>query len=494
MLKKLQKKIKKRIKIEGKTAELYCYLSKAKLYSENYKSSLRYAKKALKISPDYIYAKVRLILAYAKLQEEKKAYLLIDELFKEKEHNLLTYYSCFIALINLNNDNERLNNLAGFIAKKKFIPENKPEYDLKIETNLWSRKYKTAEKYILEAEEKGFADTQSYNYISYIYYIQKKYKKSLIFAERAIQTNNKDNYAYYCSGWAAYKLKEYDKALEYLKKAHKYKCKFSDIYNGIAFIYINKNDYENSLKYTKKIDKKLNPYNEYGKFYYNKNKDTKALKNFLAAEKTGFKDSHMFSQISYILACKGRNKKSLEYANKALLMDRNNEYAHYRKGFALYKQEDYKNAKKSFLQAEELNYNDNWDMFLKMSYIYSIEDDYKTSLKYANKALILKPDNGFAHYRKGYALFFGEKYKQAAKCFIKAEELGYTTEDMVSKLAYLFYTERNYSKSLSYINKALLLNKDNSLYYYIKAEVLTYLGKREAATKCYNKALLLESN
>ena len=61
-------------------------------------------------------------------------------------------------------------------------------------------------------------------------------------------------------------------------------------------------------------------------------------------------------------------------------------------------------------------------------------------------------------------------------------------------LSYIFYIENNFKKAHSYINKALLLCKDDSTIYYLKAGILASIGKEKEAVNYYQKALTLEEN
>ena len=74
--------INKTIEEKGETAELLCYLSKAYMFLNNNEESLKYAQKALSLDKNYLYAKARIMLAYAKLNNETKALEIFNELNK----------------------------------------------------------------------------------------------------------------------------------------------------------------------------------------------------------------------------------------------------------------------------------------------------------------------------------------------------------------------------------------------------------------------------
>ena len=228
-------------------------------------------------------------------------------------------------------------------------------------------------------------------------------------------------------------------------------------------------------------------------FYNQKNYD-KALNDLLMAESVGYKDDFIYTRLSFLYENKKDYEKSLNYANKAIINNSKDGFAHYRKGIALYNMKDYINAKKSFLQAEKLNYIHSGNMFEKLSFIFTIENNYKQAINYANKAIILNSKNAYAYYRKGYALFYSQKFSKSKESFVKSDKLGFLNYNLFSMLSYLFYIENNFSKAHSYINKALLLCKDDSTIYYLKAGILASIGKEKEAVNYYQKALTLEEN
>ena len=136
-------KIKHKLKEQESKAELYCYFSKAYLYKGKYKGSLKYAKLAEKINPDYLYAKARIIFALSKLKANKEdIFELVNSLFKKNKPDILTTYVCFVAIARNYTDDK----IASILAKKTFNliknPQNAFEYKAKIESALFLKKYK----------------------------------------------------------------------------------------------------------------------------------------------------------------------------------------------------------------------------------------------------------------------------------------------------------------------------------------------------------------
>ena len=488
-------KIKNSLKEQESKAELYCYLSKAYLYKGKYKAALKYAKLAEKTNPEYLYAKARSIIALSKLNANKEdIFKLVNSLFKKNKPDILTTYVCFVAIAKNYTDEK----IASILAKKTFNliknPQNAFEYRAKIESALFLKKYRISNKLIKEAEINNYLDLYSYQVISYLYCYNKKYKECIINSNKAILRNPESGYSYFLIGNAFYKQKKYKEVINYLKLAEKYKYKSKYLNLMLAYSYLEENDYKNSLKYTQKVKKDANPFYERGTMFYNQKNYDKALNDLLMAESGGYKDDFIYTRLSFLYANKKDYEKSLNYANKAIINNSKDSYAHYRNGIALYNMKDYINAKKSFLQAEKLNYINSGNMFEKLSFIFTIENNYKQAINYANKAIIINSQNAYAYYQKGYALFYSQKFSKSKESFVKSDKLGFLNYNLFSMLSYLFYIENNFSKAHSYINKALLLCKDDSTIYYLKAGILASIGKEKEAVNYYQKALTLEEN
>ena len=488
-------KIKNSLKEQESKAELYCYLSKAYLYKGKYKAALKYAKLAEKTNPEYLYAKARSIIALSKLNANKEdIFKLVNSLFKKNKPDILTTYVCFVAIAKNYTDEK----IASILAKKTFNliknPQNAFEYRAKIESALFLKKYRISNKLIKEAEINNYLDLYSYQVISYLYCYNKKYKECIINSNKAILRNPESGYSYFLIGNAFYKQKKYKEVINYLKLAEKYKYKSKYLNLMLAYSYLEENDYKNSLKYTQKVKKDANPFYERGTMFYNQKNYDKALNDLLMAESGGYKDDFIYTRLSFLYANKKDYEKSLNYANKAIINNSKDSYAHYRKGIALYNMKDYINAKKSFLQAEKLNYINSGNMFEKLSFIFTIENNYKQAINYANKAIIINSQNAYAYYQKDYALFYSQKFSKSKESFVKSDKLGFLNYNLFSMLSYLFYIENNFSKAHSYINKALLLCKDDSTIYYLKAGILASIGKEKEAVNYYQKALTLEKN
>lgn len=507
-------------------AQNYALLSKAYSYLDEFEKSLEYAILSIKKDPEYAYGYARTAYAYAGLKNKKLAlkYSKITESLANENYyilNLLAIVECkldlkvensqiFEKIINLNINEPFYFIVQGYcyITLKKYalalkstkkanktIKNDPLLYNLIAQIYYHTNNYKRALKYFLKAKEAGY-NTYNVNYnLAFIYNHNKDTETAFEYANIAINLDNDDGNANYRKGWILGTLCKYDEALKYLLKAEKQGFVSYGIYERIAYLYVNKKNYIKSLQY---LDKALskNKKSNYGNYLkgwilYEKERYNDAQKFLLKAEKYGCKYCDLFAKLSYIFCIEKEYKTSLEYANKALLIDSNNAYANYRKGWALYKLTQYDKAKEYLLKAEKLGYK-YYDLFTKLSYIYSVKDNDKNSLKYANKALLMKKDDDYANYRKGWAFYKLEQNDEAIKYFLIAEQLGHKHCSLFYALASMYLNKNELNTALKYANKALLVDNNDAYSNCLEGVILYELGKKKEALKYLIKAKKLK--
>ena len=327
--------------------------------------------------------------------------------------------------------------------------------------------------------------------LSRYYNVKKKdYQKALEYAEKAISTDKNYGYAYFRKGAILYSLNKFEEAHIFLRKSKKLGYSNYELFGVLSHVLSKQDDFQQALIYANKAisynEKYANGYFVKGiSEYYLKDKEN-ALKSFFLAKKLGCKNGSLYEFISYILYEKNEYGKALKYLSKAIKAQPDNSKLYCLEGYILYELDKDAEAKEQLLKAEELGYKHD-DLYCKLSYIYSMEKDYKTSLQYADKAILVNPADDFAYHRKGYALLYMEKFKEAKKYYLKAEQLGYQYEGMFMHLAGLFCLESDFNTALSYINKAIIKRSNDIDYYSLKAEILLNLGKQKEAEKCYKK-------
>ena len=415
--------ITKQLRKSTNKAELYCYLSKAFLFLENNEKSLKYARKAIKINPKYLYAQARIAFARVKLNQDNTAIKIIDTTYRKmKRNDFLTGTLCFLVLLYVHRENHIFKNFCKKYCSILFRPKNKYEYEIKIIALIFSKKFKQAEKLIKKIEELGICTSEFYCYLSSAYYHFGEFEISLEYAQKAIKTNSTNGYYHEREGWALYKLKR-----------------------------------------------------------------NEALTSFLKAEELGEKSVGLYSVIADLYYMSGEYKMAIKYANKVILLEPLDYDGYFAKGTILYELLEYKHALKYLEKAEELGCN-YIDIYSKIAYIHAFNENYQKSYEYINKLILIDRNNSYAYYLKGWILFNMEEYEKAKKNFLIAEEKGFNGSDLYQCLGYIFYISNENEKALEYINKSIILNKNDAYSYNLKGSILLNLGRKEDAEKCFKKS------
>ena len=420
------KTIIKQLRKSTNKAELYCYLSKAFLFLENNEKSLKYARKAIKLDPKYLYAQARIAFARVKLNQDNTAIRIIDITYRKmKKNDFLTGTICFLVLLYVQRENYIFKNFCKKYCSIFFRPKNKYEYEIKIIALIFSKKFKQAEKLIKKIEELGICDSEFYRFLSSAYYHFWEFEIALQYAQKAIKANDTNGYYHEREGWALYKLKR-NEALTSFLKAEELGEKSLGLYSVIADLYYMSGEYKKAIKYANKIillePQHYDGYFAKGTILYELLEYKHALKYLEKAEELGCNYIDLYSKIAYIHAFNEHYKKSYEYINKLILIDRDNSYAYYLKGWILFNMEDYEKAKKNLLKAEDAGFN-GADLYQCLGYIFYISNENEKALEYINKSLILNKNDAYSYDLKGSILLNLGKTEDANKCFKKSAEL-----------------------------------------------------------------------
>ena len=133
-------------------------------------------------------------------------------------------------------------------------------------------------------------------------------------------------------------------------------------------------------------------------------------------------------------------------------------------------------------------------MYALMSYSYWRLNNQSQELKYANKAVLLSPNNSFCHYRRGFCLYNLGRYDDALKAFKETERLKFDVFDYYELIAYIYSLNNNYEEALKYLNKQLLTRNSYSGLYMTKAYILEAMGHINEANKNWEKYYTLSSH
>jgi len=541
------------------TAEQCAYLSKAYIFSEvdgRLKKAVKYAKKSVKLNPEYAYGYVRLAFAFGKEGKKKeclkslelaekfaadnwlvqvflcclynytgddeKSEFYLNKLIEVDENSAAywynlgfiyyakspeeydkalyyfkkagTYkdrYNLYYKMMESYGEQEDVENAVKYLEKCLKIKENEDLLERRIQCYIYKEDFDEAIKFSREYYRKDFDKRQAIIFLGLIAKRKGEYNKALKYLRFADYTREPNKYLYELTAEVYEAKKDYRSAIDFYKKALKFDKYDDDIFLSISYDYSMLDEYKLADKYAD-LAIELNGKSAYS--YYRKGNIMIAVERYdEAAEafKTGIElepdDVDYYHSLSYCYSKNGKIELSLEYANRALLLDKDDSYSYFRKAWALQEMGKYNEAIEFYHKCieKETTYV---DAYANISYCYSKLEDFKKSILYANKAIMVNKDYAYSHYRKAWALHNLGKYDEAIDDYFEAIEL-----DPGDVYNYLGITgvfldkQENYS-ALEFANKAIMLDRSCGNAYYYKSVALSNLGKKLEAEKVYAKA------
>ena len=312
---------------------------------------------------------------------------------------------------------------------------------------------------------------------------------------RVKNTQTKKGYALYNEGLCFYRQDKDSMALKKFLKAEECGYESSDMFSTMARIYGMMGEYDKVKEYAQKaidIDSDYGfPYFMMGGAYSEEKDYENTLKYYLLAEEKGYDDDIiMFREIADTYSKIDGNHflKQLEYATKAIALDKTNAFSRYWKGWMYFKHGDYGHALKYYLKSEDMGYSD-YNLYYEISYCYSMLGQLKNAIEYANKCIFMDKEDSFGYYRKGFAYFMADDLKKAEKFLLMAEEKNCEESDMYSRLAFIYQTRDDFDKAVEYASKAIKKDKNDIDGYAIMGNIYASLKKDyKTALKYYKKA------
>jgi len=152
-------------------------------------------------------------------------------------------------------------------------------------------------------------------------------------------------------------------------------------------------------------------------------------------------------------------------------------------------------------------YNDALNIYNQIIEIYPEEADvweykgetlrnlekYEDALEAYDKAIQLNPEYDFAWNNKGIVLDIKEQYNEAIACFERAFALNPENYIAWSNIANVLLHQEKYESALIHCEKVLAANPNCRNALIFKGDSYQNLEKYELANKCYDDALLIES-
>ena len=358
-----------------------------------YEEAISYLRKKYKLDKpeDKISTLALLIYNYSELPNPNKTEKIINFALSKFEPDYPLYY--VIASFYENNDNY----------------ENAISY------------YKLMEKF----EENR---STTYASLSYCYSELEDYSPALIYADKAIEANPEDSYAHYRKGRLLVKLKNYEDAIASFMHSIDYDKTDVDSFQWISYCYSMLKNYDKSLEFANRaiLINKEDCYSYFRKAwaYQEMGRYQEAINFYQQCIERDDKYVDAYLNISYIYSKLKDNKQSLLYANKALLLNKDYAYAHYRKAWALQESGRMEEAIDGYSKAIELDPTDIYN-YLGIACISLNNQENAAALLYANKAIFIDRNCGGAYYYKSLALSNLGKPKEAEAAYAKALSLGY---------------------------------------------------------------------
>lgn len=302
---------------------------------------------------------------------------------------------------------------------------------------------------------------------------------------------------YYTKACVYYNLEEYEKGLENMLKAGE--LGYSNVYDmnlQLADLYFMLGDYKNALKHAqiavKIYDDDYDVYYQLAKIYVAMNKNGNLLKTLKKCVAHGFQDELIYGGMALAAYNMKKYHKALEYVNQALIFNKDTAANNFMKCQILTDMDKTEAALESCMKAIEANSGVS-EFYTRCSYLYTNLKDYNKALKYANIAIAVNPDDSYAYYLKGFILSRFGQYTPAIEAFQRVIKMDPTAPENFEDICECYALVENYKKLLEYANTGLMLNKDNPVLIYYKAQALTMLGEPKKAVVLYKKLLAIDS-
>ncbi len=277
-----------------------------------------------------------------------------------------------------------------------------------------------------------------------------------------------------------------------IKKHNMTAEKYAYLSKAYVFMYDNKK----AIKYAKAAIKADKTY-PYGyirlAFAYAKSGNKKeTLKNCLIAE--GLYHSNFLYDV--FLAVFYNYCGNKEKADDILLeLERNNDESApylYNLGF-LYcvNKSDYETAEIYFKKASEKNYLDKYNLFLNLAECYSELRDIENAEKFVNKCLKIKESEDMLG-KKADCLAFRGEIEPAKKIIRKLYKTTTKKQDLIIKLARIYWRNDQPKRALRYYNFALKTTEPTTTLYELIASIYEEECEFDKAIQIYEQTLLLD--
>lgn len=250
--------------------------------------------------------------------------------------------------------------------------------------------------------------SEAYLNISYIYFDEKNFIKSLYNSKKALKYNQFQSSIFIQTGKCLYHLEEYDSAIFYLNKGISFgaKAEYDFIYLGKC--YSKNNDYRESAFYFGKAIEINNSnyisYNERGMAYFEVGEFELAKADFEKALELNPNSISAITNIARVSLALGENETAISYIDKGI----ENANAEQKVELLILKGNyyksigDFENASKTYDEAFMLD-SENAVILNNQASILIEQENFEGALEKCNLALEINPEMMEAYFNRGIA-------------------------------------------------------------------------------------------
>ena len=356
---------------------------------------------------------------------------------------------------------------------------------------IYAREYDTALSMLRSLYRESDDKQIILGFIAKVFNCKGEYNKALRYLRFAEYTTRPSLFLFYKLAETYENLRDFDMAIYYYKRSLRFNRRDEDIILSLSYCYSAIGENILAEKYADMaiaLDSGSSyVYFRKGKILLDTDKYDEAIDCFLKGLEISPEDVDFYQWISYAYSKKDDHEKSLEFANRAILLNADDAYSYFRKAWALQELGRYDDAIKVYEKCIEHD-SQYIDAYANISYCYSKMKQFKQSVLWANKALLVNSDYAYAHYRKAWALQELGKFNEAMDFYNTAISLDPAdVYNYLGMASVSLNTSENLS-ALKFANKAILVDSGCAGAYYLKSVALSNLGKTKEAEIVFAKA------
>ena len=293
---------------------------------------------------------------------------------------------------------------------------------------IYAREYDTALSMLRSLYRESDDKQIILGFIAKVFNCKGEYNKALRYLRFAEYTTRPSLFLFYKLAETYENLRDFDMAIYYYKRSLRFNRRDEDIILSLSYCYSAIGENILAEKYADMaiaLDSGSSyVYFRKGKILLDTDKYDEAIDCFLKGLEISPEDVDFYQWISYAYSKKDDHEKSLEFANRAILLNADDAYSYFRKAWALQELGKFNEAMDFYNTAISLDPADVYN-YLGMASVSLNTSENLSALKFANKAILVDSGCAGAYYLKSVALSNLGKTKEAEIVFAKAKELGY---------------------------------------------------------------------